>query len=113
MLTGQIRSEYPSVNKPWLKYYREESVNSQMPSGNMYNYIFQNNKMHLNDTALVYFGKKISCGKLFQLIDRAAEAFQAISVKAGDVVSFVSITTPDRKIKSNFRITRYFGSIKI
>lgn len=86
---------YPSIDKPWLKYYSEEAINAQMPSGNIYEYIFQNNKGHLKDTALVYFGKKISYGELFQNIDRTVEAFQAIGVKAGDVVSFISITIPE------------------
>jgi len=65
---------YPSIDKPWLKYYSDKAVNAQMPSGNIYEYIFQNNKGYLKDTALVYFGRNISYGELFQNIDRTVES---------------------------------------
>lgn len=86
---------YPSLDKPWLKYYSEEAINAPMPSGNMYDYIWTNNKDHLSDIALVYFGKKITYDMLFNNIKRTIAAFQSIDVKAGDVVSFISILTPE------------------
>lgn len=86
---------YPSIDKPWLKYYTEEAIYAPLPESTLYEYLWENNKNHLDDIALVYFGKKISYGELFRYIDRAVEAFQAIGVKAGDVVSFISITTPE------------------
>jgi len=86
---------YASIDKPWLKYYSEEAVNAKIPSGNIFDCIFEKNKEHLEDTALVYFGKRISYGELFQNIDSCTKAFQALGVRTGNVVSFISVTTPE------------------
>ena len=86
---------YPSIDKPWLKYYSEEASNAKIPECTMYDYIYDKNKEHLDDIALIYFGHKISYGELFQNIHKAEAAFLAAGVKPGDVVSFISITTPE------------------
>ena len=86
---------YPSIDKPWLKYYSEEAINALMPSANIFDYIWEHNKEHLEDIALVYFRKRITYGELFENIDKATAAFQANGVKSGDVVSIISITPPE------------------
>lgn len=86
---------YPSIDKPWLKYYSEEAINAPMPSGNVYDYVWEHNKEDLDDIALVYFQKRITYGELFKNIDKATAAFQTIGVKSGDVISIISITTPE------------------
>ena len=35
---------YPSIDKPWLKYYSEEAINAPLPECTMYEYIWKNNK---------------------------------------------------------------------
>ena len=55
---------FPSVNKPWLKYYSEEAIQEKLPECTMYDLIYQENQSNLSHTALNYFGKKISY-KLF------------------------------------------------
>lgn len=57
--------------------------------------MWDNNKDYLEDTALNYFGKKITYGELFEGIEKAANGFSAIGVRSGEVVSFVSIMTPE------------------
>lgn len=52
-------------------------------------------KNHLNATALVYFNAKITYRTLFKEIDKATIAFLAAGLKKGDVVSFITITTPE------------------
>ena len=90
-----MNTGYPSVDKPWLKYYREEAINAPLPPGSMYEYIYENNKGNLDDTALVYFNTKITYRTLFEEVDKAKIAFLAAGVKKGDVVSFITITTPE------------------
>ena len=63
----QSRAEqtgFPSVDKPWLKYYSEEAIQEKLPECTMYDLIYQENQSNLSHTALNYFGKKISY-KLF------------------------------------------------
>ena len=80
---------YPSVDKPWLKYYSEEAIHAKLPEGSMYDYIWQNNKEYLDNRALNYFGHIISYRVLFEMIDKAASAFSSIGVKKGDIVILI------------------------
>ena len=76
---------YPSIDKPWLKYYSEEAINAPLPEKTLYQYIYDNNKDYTSNTALNYFGRKISYAGLFDNIEKAAKAFSAIGIKAGDI----------------------------
>ena len=51
---------YPSIDKPWLKYFDEELLKEPLPKCTVYQNIYENNKEYLNDTAILYFGNKIS-----------------------------------------------------
>ncbi|MBQ6813935.1 MAG: acyl--CoA ligase [Lachnospiraceae bacterium] len=86
---------YPSVDKPWSKYYSEEAINTEIPEKTMYQCIYDNNKDYMHNKALNYFGKRISYGELFKNIEKAAKAFQSIGVKKGDVVTIMSMHTPE------------------
>ena len=86
---------YPSIDKPWLKYYSEEAIKTPLPEMTMYQYIWENNKNHLSDIALRYYGTKISYGKLFETIKKVASAFWAMGVRPGDIVTIMSMHTPE------------------
>lgn len=86
---------YPSIDKPWLKYYSEEAINAPLPEKTLYQYIYDNNKDYTSNTALNYFGRKISYAGLFDNIEKAAKAFSAIGIKAGDIVTIMSMHTPE------------------
>ncbi len=34
---------YPSIDKPWLKYYSEEAINGKLPECSIYEYMYENN----------------------------------------------------------------------
>ena len=59
----------------------------------MYEYLYENNKEHLSDYALNYFGNRITYKELFENIDIVADAFRKYGVKPGDVVSVVTVST--------------------
>lgn len=86
---------YPSIDKPWLKYYSEEAINAPLPECTIYEYLWECNKDHLNDIALNYFDRKITFGELFKNIEKAAKAFTAIGLKKGDIVIMAAVTTPE------------------
>ena len=100
---------YPSIDKPWLKYYSEEAINAPLPECTMYEFVWQNNKDYLSDVALRYYGTKISYGKLFQYIKRAAAAFFAMGVRAGDIVTIMSMHTPETII--SIYALNYLGAV--
>ena len=86
---------YPSIDKPWLKYYSKEAVNTSLPECTIYEYLWENNRNHIEDVALNYFGRQITYGELFENIEKAAKAFSALGVKAGDIIVLTTVTTPE------------------
>lgn len=86
---------YPSIDKPWLKYYSEEAINAPLPECTIYEYLWESNKDHLDDVALIYFGRKITYGQLFKNIETTAKAFSVLGIKEGDIVTICSVTTPE------------------
>ena len=89
------RTGFPSVDKPWLKYYSEDKRTFEVPECSVYEYMLESNKDNLSATALEYFGNKISYQKLIEKVDQCAAAFLAMGVKRGEIVSFCNPTTPE------------------
>jgi len=92
---AQNLTGYPSIDKPWLKYYSEETKNAKVPECTVYENIYNNNAMHLDATALIYFGHKITYARLFEQVEKAKCAFQALGVKKNDRVVLYTSSTPE------------------
>lgn len=86
---------YPSIDKPWLKYYSEKAIHSRAPECTMYEYLRQCNANELDDTALFYLGRRISYGNLFQNIESVASAFSALGIHKGDIVTIALPNIPE------------------
>lgn len=86
---------YPSIDKPWLKYYSQEAINTPLPECTMYDLLWQNNKDHLDDIAINYYGRKFTYGQLFDGIENAAKAFSALGVRKGEIVVVCTVNTPE------------------
>lgn len=86
---------YPSIDKPWLRYYSEAACNAKIEACSVYENIFQNNKDFIDDIALLYFGKKISYKKLFYEIDRIVSALRFYEVKESDNVIICAPAIPE------------------
>lgn len=98
LANGEIQGPsvgYPSIDKPWLKYFSEEQLNETALKLSCYENMYENNKDHLEDIAFEYFGNKITYKELFKNIDRSAKALISLGVKKGDIVTISSITTPE------------------
>lgn len=85
----------PSEQKPWLKYYSDEALKEEAPKCTVYQYLKQKNKDRVDQLALNYYGRKIKFAELFEEIDKCANAFAAIGVKEGDIVSLLSVSVPE------------------
>ena len=85
----------PSIEKPWLKFFSEEAREASMPKNTIYRHLRECSEGGHSDTALNYFGKKISYGKLLDEADRAAGAFTAAGIKKGDIVAAATVTIPE------------------
>ena len=94
-MTERNLTGFPSNDRPWLKYYSEEALNAPLPEGSMYDYMTACNVGRMDETALNYFGRKISHRQLQTEIDRCARALVASGVKPGDVVSLCMLAIPE------------------
>ena len=86
---------YPSIDKPWLKYYPEEAKYIQFPKMNMKDYLFERNAERLDFVALNYFGRKITYRELFALINQAQICFAEMGVRQNDAVSIAAPFFPE------------------
>ncbi len=95
METEKKLTGYPSIDKPWLKYYREEAINAKVPKCSIYQNIYNGNADKLSDVALLFFGKKITYKQLFIEVDKAAKAFVANDVHCGENVVLCMPAIPE------------------
>ena len=86
---------YPSIDKPWIKFYSKEAINDPLPECTIYEYLWENNKNHLDETAIIYYNKKITYGELFHHINCIASAFKDVGVKENDVVTLMVLSQPE------------------
>jgi len=96
--TGELQGPpvgYPSIDKPWLKNYSEDGILSDIPKKTIYRYMKESNIGHEKETALEVFGFKIPFKNFFENVDKAANAFKALGIKKGDVVTICSPTFPE------------------
>ena len=86
---------YPSIDKPWLKYYSKEAVDASLPECTIYEYLIANNKDYPSDIAILYVGREITYKKLFDCIDQTAAALTALGVKPGEIVTVALPSIPE------------------
>lgn len=86
---------YASQAKPWLKYYDQKFIDQTLPALSAFEYVCQRSKNHLNDTALEYYGRKFTYADLIVNVKKTAAALRGVGVKKGDIVTVVSIMTPE------------------
>ena len=86
---------FSSIDKPWLKYYSEEVIQTSLPQKTLYGYLYENNRNHMESTALNYFGNRITYQKFFEHIKETAIAFTTAGIKSGDMVTILSLLTPE------------------
>lgn len=86
---------YPSIDKPWLKYYSEETINASIPQRTVYESIYDINSRHLKNVSFTYFGRRITYKTVFENIEKVKKAFIANGVKKGDRVIMFTSATPE------------------
>lgn len=88
-------SGYPAVDKPWLKYYTREAIESEVKESSLYDYIYERNKDYPGDKAIEFYGKGISYDELFGIIKKTAGALYAYGVRRNDIVAVCLPAIPE------------------
>lgn len=86
---------YPSVDKPWSKFYSDEALSGPLPECTIYEFLWDNNKNFPNDIAINYYGRLITYKEMFTQIDKTASAFLALDVEPGEIVSVALPSIPE------------------
>ena len=94
IMEGELTG-YPSIDKPWLKYYSEEAKNANMPEMTIYEFLVDRNSRFKDRVALNYFNRKISYGELINNIDNTAIALTNLGIKENDIVTILMPTLPE------------------
>lgn len=84
---------YPSIDKPWLKYYNNPKE-IQIENISVYEY-FINQDVPLDSVAIDYYGNKILYKKVIEKIGETQNRFLALGLKKGDVVTLCVPTVPE------------------
>ena len=77
---------YPSIDKPQMRFYREEPVREINTEQTIYNLIFSPNEGNMDSSAIEYLGVEWPFYKLKNETDRAASAFYHSGLRKGDTV---------------------------
>ena len=85
---------YPSIDKPWLKYYSEEAIKKQLVPDTIYGHLWTSNRDYLDDIALIYFERKYTYRKLFDSIEQCKNSLTALGIKKGDIVTIQTLAIP-------------------
>lgn len=80
---------------PWGKFYQKKHMNIIVPNENIYEYFNRHAQNYLDNTAIEYFGTKVSYRNFLDKIDVCYKAFRSQGVRKGDVVSIISANIPE------------------
>ena len=86
---------FSSIDRPGFQFMQPEDIMNVPETKNIYQELYDNNKDHMHQVALMYFGTKITFKTFFANIDKTAQALVANGVKRGDFVTICSGLTPE------------------
>ena len=86
---------YPSIDKPWLKYYSNDTLENPLQGKTVFTNIYNINASHVEDIAIKYFGRKITYGQMFDYVERTKNALIACGIKNNDKVILFTTATPE------------------
>jgi long-chain acyl-CoA synthetase len=95
------------MGKPWLKFYPEGVSSEVKVTEQSIPKVFDKvTEKYKNNTALIFYGKKISYHLLRELVDRFATALADLGVAKGDTVALFLLNCPQYVIA-------YFAALKV
>ena len=86
---------YPSLDKPWLKYYSEEAQQISIPKTTAFEFIRKCNESNMESYAINFYGNRIKYSEMFRKIEEAKKSLIALGIGRGDYVTFCMPTLPE------------------
>lgn len=85
----------PSEEKIWLKHVTDDYLSDPIPKCTALEYLKKASSERLHHYSINYYGNKVTYADMFRHIDTCANAFYALGVREGDIVSFLTSTIPE------------------
>ena len=98
LATGEIQGPpigYPSIDKPWLRFYPEEMYFERKPYNKIIDYIKDTWKDSLDEVMLHYYGKDITANEFFNNVESTAKSLKTLGLKKGDTIIVDLEGTPE------------------
>lgn len=86
---------YPSIDKPWMKFYKSETLDYDFPHMNIYDYMRNMTEGNQQKTAITYYGKKICYSQFYENIEIAAKFLIKLGVKEQSRIMFLMPNIPE------------------
>jgi len=109
LATGKIQGPptgFPSLDKPWLKYYSEDKIVELTPNKSVYQYAFDSNKNNLDNVAIdIRISKdnfkhtisKITYRDFFKNVKKSADSLESLDVKQDEIVPLILPNIPEAR----------------
>lgn len=91
----EAKTGYPSIDRPWLKYYSENARELALDNISSFQYVYNRNINNISDIALVYFGRKFTYHNLFEQVSKSYVWLKKQGLEENDKIAFIGITTPE------------------
>ncbi len=87
---------YPSIDKPWLKWFKEDCIGLPFIETSAYDYFLEMTKNFPQSTILLeYYGRNYTISDIKREVEYYIKCFSAMGLKKGNVVSFVMLDVPE------------------
>lgn len=93
-MSEQKMTGFPSIDKPWLKYYNSKSYHENL-NVSIYDFWHQISEQAYDANVMNYCGHKISNRVMDANIHKVAQALSSLGVQNGDVISICAINIPE------------------
>ncbi|HBI85531.1 MAG TPA: hypothetical protein DDX71_04495 [Ruminococcus sp.] len=88
----------PSADRLWMKHYRKGDLKWQQGNLSPYDRLVVSNQDWHDETAMEFFGTKISHGEFLRRIDETADQMYADGIRKGMRVPLILVNTPESLI---------------
>ena len=87
--SGKITG-FASIDKPWLKYYREGISEREVPKNTLYQELLNTAKDHMDDIAFICADKdhrKVTFSDFIKLVDDISKSLKGMGIEEGDNIT--------------------------
>lgn len=93
--TEKTLTGYPSIDRPWLKYYTEKELNYTIPECKIVDNLYKHVDQYSSEIALEFMNIKVTYVELKQKIELVAKSLKELGISEGDTVSVCLPNMPE------------------